>query len=301
MDKSQLISLIKVPFGYGAGRMGSELGPERLLRLGLLEQWKELGYVLDEPSRIILKDQWSDKAINVPLKNASKVLSICTALASEVKLKRAEGHFPFILGGDHSIAMGSLAGLTADGGSLGVIWMDAHSDLNTEETTPSRNMHGIPLAVGLGRAALKLFHICEGAADIDPSKTVLIAARELDPGEKELIKELGIHCYTMHEIDKLGIQKVIDEAVDITSSGTDGVHLSFDIDSLDPAKAPGTGTPVQGGLSYREAHFAMELLYEAGIITSCDFVEVNPRLDRNNRTSKLAVDLIGSLFGKRIL
>ncbi|MCM3785538.1 arginase [Neobacillus mesonae] len=301
MDKNQLISLIKVPFGYGAGRPGSELGPERLLRFGLLEQWKELGYVLDEPSRIVLKEQWTHNGKNFSMKNAAKVLSICTELAQEVKLKREEGHFPFVLGGDHSISIGSLAGLTADGGSPGLIWIDAHSDLNTEETTPSRNMHGIPLAFGLGRAALKLADIYSGAADIDPNKTVLVAARELDPGEKGLIKELGIHCYTMHEIDKMGIQKVIDEAVDITGSGTDGVHLSFDIDSIDPMEAPGTGTPVQGGLSFREAHFAMELLYEAGVITSCDFVEVNPRLDRMNRTSKLAVDLIGSLFGKRIL
>lgn len=184
---------------------------------------------------------------------------------------------------------------------MGVIWVDAHSDLNTEITSPSGNMHGIPLAAALGLTQLKLTQILPGAVQLKPENCVIIGARDLDRDEKTLIRSRGITCFTMYEIDRLGIEHVVQEALRIAGTGTDGLHVSFDIDSVDPFEAPGTGTPVRGGLSYREAHLAMELMSESGLITSVDMVEVNPSLDRNNQTSKLAVELLGSLFGSRIL
>ncbi|MEC0372689.1 arginase [Paenibacillus chibensis] len=296
----QSVSIIRVPFGLGAGRPGSENGPDSIMKFGLVKKLQGLGY-----------DVQADQTIRLPegvqsppgskMKHVEEVLAVAGLLGEAVYKEVSGGHIPLVLGGDHSIAMGSLAGLTRHYHHLGVIWVDAHSDLNTETTSPSGNMHGISLAVGLGLSHIKLKQIVEGAVPLKPENCVIIGARDLDRDEKALIRSTGLTCYTMHEIDRLGIEKVVQEALQIAGNGTDGVHLSFDIDSVDPIEAPGTGTPVRGGLSYREAHLSLELMSESGRITSADFVEVNPLLDRNNQTSKLAVELIGSLFGSRIL
>ncbi|GMX62610.1 hypothetical protein Elgi_24150 [Paenibacillus elgii] len=184
---------------------------------------------------------------------------------------------------------------------LGVIWIDAHSDLNTPDTTPSGNIHGMSLAASLGQGDERLTRIGGSSPKIRPEHTVLVGVRDLDPGEKACIKAQGITCFTMYDIDRLGMSSVMEEAVQVAGKGTDGVHLSFDIDSLDPVEAPGTGTPVKGGLSYREAHLALELLHESGIVTSAELVEVNPSLDTGQKTAQLAVELIGSLLGEQIL
>lgn len=296
----QSVSIIRVPFGLGAGRPGSENGPDSIMKFGLAKKLQGLGY-----------DVRADQTVRLPegvqsppgskMKHVEEVLAVAGLLGEAVYKEVSGGHIPLVLGGDHSIAMGSLAGLTRHYHHLGVIWVDAHSDLNTETTSPSGNMHGISLAVGLGLSHIKLKQIVEGAVPLKPEHCVIIGARDLDRDEKALIRSTGMTCYTMHEIDRLGIEKVVQEALQIAGNGTDGVHLSFDIDSVDPIEAPGTGTPVRGGLSYREAHLSLELMSESGRITSADFVEVNPLLDRNNQTSKLAVELIGSLFGSRIL
>ncbi|MED5017214.1 arginase [Paenibacillus chibensis] len=296
----QSVSIIRVPFGLGAGRPGSENGPDSIMKFGLAKKLQGLGY-----------DVQADQTIRLPegvqsppgskMKHVEEVLAVAGLLGEAVYKEVSGGHIPLVLGGDHSIAMGSLAGLTRHYHHLGVIWVDAHSDLNTETTSPSGNMHGISLAVGLGLSHIKLKQMVEGAVPLKPENCVIIGARDLDRDEKALIRSTGLTCYTMHEIDRLGIEKVVQEALQIAGNGTDGVHLSFDIDSVDPIEAPGTGTPVRGGLSYREAHLSLELMSESGRITSADFVEVNPLLDRNNQTSKLAVELIGSLFGSRIL
>lgn len=296
----QSVSIIRVPFGLGAGRPGSENGPDSIMKFGLAKKLQGLGY-----------DVRADQTVRLPegvqsppgskMKHVEEVLAVAGLLGEAVYKEVSGGHIPLVLGGDHSIAIGSLAGLTRHYHHLGVIWVDAHSDLNTETTSPSGNMHGISLAVGLGLSHIKLKQIVEGAVPLKPEHCVIIGARDLDRDEKALIRSTGMTCYTMHEIDRLGIEKVVQEALQIAGNGTDGVHLSFDIDSVDPIEAPGTGTPVRGGLSYREAHLSLELMSESGRITSADFVEVNPLLDRNNQTSKLAVELIGSLFGSRIL
>lgn len=242
-----------------------------------------------------------DEAHNPQLKHVQEVLSINELLAARVYALAETGVFPLVLGGDHSIAIGTLAGLTRHHRNLGVIWLDAHSDLNTPDTTPSGNIHGMSLAVSLGKGDTRLTSIGGAKSPIKPENVVLIGSRSLDQGERDLIRQEGITCFTMQDIDRLGMFRVMEEAIRITSAGTDGVHLSFDIDSVDPKIAPGTGTPVQGGLSYREAHLAMEMLSESGIVTSAEFVENNPLLDRGQTTSRLLVGLIASMLGESIL
>jgi arginase len=294
------ISIISVPFGYGAGRPGSEQGPDSILKFGLVKKLEQLGYDVDAGRRIQLPSSLTPYP-TTRMKHVDQVMAVCSQLAREAASAASAGSIPLMLGGDHSIAMGSLAGLSRHYPNMGVIWVDAHSDLNTEITSPSGNMHGIPLAAALGLTQPKLTQILPGAVQLKPENCVIIGARDLDRDEKTLIRSRGITCFTMYEIDRLGIEHVVQEALRIAGTGTDGLHVSFDIDSVDPFEAPGTGTPVRGGLSYREAHLAMELMSESGLITSVDMVEVNPSLDRNNQTSKLAVELLSSLFGSRIL
>jgi len=205
------------------------------------------------------------------------------------------------LGGDHSIAIGTLAGVAKHYENLGVIWYDAHGDLNTEDTSPSGNIHGMPLAVSIGIGHPDLINIHGFAPKVKPENIVIIGARSLDEGEKELIREKGIKVFTMHEIDRLGMTRVMEECIDYLRERTDGVHLSLDLDGVDPADAPGVGTPVIGGISYRESHLAMEMLAESNLITSAEFVEVNPILDERNKTAIVAVALMGSLFGEKLL
>jgi len=224
-----------------------------------------------------------------------------TLLAEKVDEVIELGSFPLVLGGDHSIAIGTLAGVSKHYKNLGVIWYDAHGDLNTAETSPSGNIHGMPLAVSLGLGHTSLTEIGGCSPKVKAENVVIIGARSLDDGEKALIKEKGIKVYTMHEIDRLGMAKVMEETITHLKDRTDGVHLSLDLDGLDPIDAPGVGTPVIGGLSYRESHLAMEMLEEAKIITSAEFVEVNPILDEKNKTAICAVELMGSLFGEKLV
>ena len=207
-----------------------------------------------------------------------------------------------MLGGDHSIAIGTLAGLSDKYSNLGVIWYDAHADLNTAETSPSGNIHGMPLAVSIGLGHEDLVNLYSKKQKVKPENVIIIGARSVDPGERELIKEQGIKVYTMHEIDRDGMTAVMKDAIAyLHSRNVDGVHLSLDLDGLDPLYTPGVGTPVPGGISYRESHLAMEMLEDSGLITSAEFVEVNPILDEKNKTADVAVGLMGSLFGEKLL
>jgi arginase len=235
------------------------------------------------------------------LRNLKAITKASVKLAETVDNIVASGAFPLVLGGDHSIAIGTLAGLAKHYQNLGVIWYDAHADLNTKETSPSGNIHGMPLAISLGIGHEGLTAIYGKEAKIKAENIVIIGARSLDDGEKELIRDKGIKVYTMHEIDRLGMTRVMEETIDYLRGRTDGVHLSLDLDALDPNDAPGVGTPVAGGISYRESHLAMEMLEESKLITSAEFVEVNPILDEKNRTAEAAVALMGSLFGEKLL
>lgn len=310
------IGLVRVPFWLGCGRPGTELGPESIAKAGLAAQLRaldaairsdeeiECGSLGDSPARGA--GGASDRGLSGAsdgdgkVKHLAEVREMSRRVAAAVYRTAAGGRFPLVMGGDHSVAIGSLAGATAYRERLGVIWIDAHADLNTEATTPSGNAHGIPLAVALGKASFRLTEL-PGAALLRPERLVIVGARDVDPGERALIRAEGIACFTMHDIDKLGMAAVMMRALEIAGRETDGIHVSLDMDALDPAEAPGVGTPVPGGLSYREAHLAMELLAESGLATSMDIVEVNPRLDVGRRTARLAVELAASLLGKRIL
>jgi arginase len=300
MTFQKTVSILSVPFDLGAGRKGVHLGPKAIFQAGLKRRIANLGidYILEGE---IASPVSTKSGTSQHLKNLEEVIELNTKLAARVASIVDKGNFPLILGGDHSIAIGTLSGLAQHYKNLGVIWFDAHSDLNTEDTSPSGNIHGMSLAVGLGIGHPLLTQIQSNGFKIEPHHVVIIGARQLDTGEKEYISASGVTCFTMHDIDRMGMGQVIEKTLDILSSTTDGIHLSFDVDSLDPLEAPGTGTPVKGGVSYREAHFALELLHESGLITSAEFVEVNPMLDSDNKTAQLAVECIASLLGKQIL
>jgi arginase len=301
MVTARNIVAINVPFDMGAGLRGVHLGPNAILQSGLEDRLQQLNLAYEHRGEIGLPPNLSP--IHHPvIKNLAEVTAINMALADVVSDIVKNGQFPLVLGGDHSISIGTIAGIAEHYSNLGVIWVDAHSDLNTEATSPSGNIHGMSLAVSLGQGHPALTGIRGYSPKIKPGNVVIIGARSLDPGEKTYIRSQGITCYTMHDIDRKGIGPIIEEAIrKLSDSAIDGVHLSFDVDSLDPLEAPGTGTPVSGGMSYREAHFTLELLHQAGIITSAEFVEVNPTLDTNNKTAQLSVELIASLLGEQIL
>lgn len=295
------IAIIKVPFGLGGARGGAELGPDELITAGLKREIASLGLVLSKEVRVDCPSEPAAPIERNRVKYLNEVRQVSENVFNEVSVAVEEGAFPLVLGGDHSVAIGTFAGLTAHYSNLGVIWFDAHADLNTEERSLSGNMHGMSVAASLGHTAYNLSHIAGAGAFIDPSNLVYIGLRDLDEYEKEQIKGLGIQAFTMHDIDRMGIQQVIEQAIAIAGEGTDGIHVSFDMDCLDPREAPGVGTPVPGGLNYREAHYALELLASTNQVTSMELVEVNPLLDHNRHTARLGVELIASLLGKRIL
>ncbi|MET3698372.1 arginase [Bacillus oleivorans] len=295
------IAIIGVPMDMGQQRRGVDMGPSAIRYAGVVERLEELGYEIEDVGDLEIGKREKTIIERSNLRNLKAVLEANELLHERVSDVMKKGMFPLVLGGDHSIAMGTLAGVAEHFQNLGVIWYDAHGDLNTEETSPSGNIHGMPLAVSLGMGHPSLTNIGGYSPKLKPENVVIIGARALDEGEKELIKKVGIKTYTMHEVDRLGMTTVMEETIAYLKERTDGVHLSLDLDGLDPDHAPGVGTPVAGGLTYRESHLAMEMLAESGIITSAEFVEVNPILDEKNRTAQVAVALMGSLFGEKLL
>ncbi|RFU61020.1 arginase [Peribacillus glennii] len=295
------ISMIGLPMDLGQTRRGVDMGPSAIRYAGVVERLEALEIEVDDLGDIVVGRPRLIENPNSNLKNLELVGKANVMLAENVDRIIGKGSFPLVLGGDHSIAIGTLAGVAKHYENLGVIWYDAHGDLNTEQTSPSGNIHGMPLAVSLGLGHSDLVNIYGYAPKVKPENIVIIGARSLDHGEKELIRDKGIKVFTMHEIDRLGMAKVMEESIGYLRGRTDGVHLSLDLDGIDPQDAPGVGTPVIGGISYRESHLAMEMLAEAGIVTSAEFVEVNPILDERNKTATVAVALMGSLFGEKLL
>lgn len=295
------ISIIGVPMDLGQNRRGVDMGPSAIRYAEVIERLEKLNLnVKDLGDIAITRPSQKDVKQEGNLLNLDLVAEANMTLAKMVDEEMIKKRFPLILGGDHSIAIGSLAGISKHFENLGVIWYDAHGDLNTAETSPSGNIHGMPLAASLGLGHEKITKILDYHPKIKPENIVMIGIRDLDPDEKDLIRELGINVYTMHEIDRLGMPRVMEESINYLKKCTDGVHLSLDLDGLDPSEAPGVGTPVIGGISYRESHLAMEMLAEAGFLTSAEFVEVNPILDDQNKTAEVAVALMGSLFGEKL-
>ncbi|KRD88223.1 arginase [Bacillus sp. Root147] len=296
------LSIIGVPMDLGQTRRGVDMGPSAIRYAGVIERIEKIGYSVEDKGNIeiaLAERVHSDE--NTNLKNLKAVADASERLAQTVSDVITNKRFPLVLGGDHSIAIGTLAGVSRHYKNLGVIWYDAHGDLNTADTSPSGNIHGMPLAASIGIGDDALTRIGGYTPKIKPENIVIIGARSLDEGEKELIKEKGIKVYTMHEIDRMGMTKVMEETILYLRDKTDGVHLSLDLDGLDPHDAPGVGTPVIGGISYRESHLAMEMLAESQLITSAEFVEVNPILDERNKTATVAVALMGSLLGEKLV
>lgn len=298
----QKLSIIGMPMDLGQMRRGVDMGPSAIRYAGVNERLKCLFEEIHDQGDIAIGRPEVQIDPNSNLRNLHLIAEKTEMLAEKVDHAIKDGSFPLVLGGDHSIAIGTLAGVSKHYTNLGVIWYDAHGDLNTAETSPSGNIHGMPLAVSLGMGHPLLTNVGGYGPKVKPENIVIIGARSLDEGERKLIKEKGIKVYTMHEIDRLGMTKVMEESITyLKERNADGVHLSLDLDGLDPHDAPGVGTPVIGGISYRESHLAMEMLAEAQIITSAEFVEVNPILDDKNKTATVAVALMGSLFGEKLL
>lgn len=286
----------------GQNRRGVDMGPSAIRYAGVVERLQEIGHTVTDEGNIQIAAAEKTASPDTNLKNLKEVTDASTALANKIHDVMEDGQFPLILGGDHSIAIGTLAGLGDRYENLGVIWYDAHADLNTGETSPSGNIHGMPLAVSIGLGHEKLVNIRGFAPKIKPENVVIIGARSIDPGERELIKEKGIKVFTMHDIDKLGMTEVMNNTMSyLKDRNVDGLHLSLDLDGIDPIYTPGVGTPVPGGISYRESHLAMEMLFTSDMVTSAEFVEVNPILDEKNKTADVAVALMGSLFGEKLL
>ncbi|KYG91094.1 arginase [Metasolibacillus sp. FSL K6-0083] len=299
MNKS--VAIIGVPSDYGQRRRGVDMGPSAIRYAGVVERLEALGYTVKDEGDIRVEKAPVKQEQNEKLLNLDEVVEVCSKLAQKVEGAVNDKRTPLVLGGDHSIAIGTLAGLEKYK-NLGVIWFDAHADINTPESTPSGNIHGMPLAVSLGLGHERLTSIHHAGPKVKAENIIIIGARSVDEGERELIKEKNIKVYTMHEIDRLGMTAVMEDAIRyLQKRGVDGVHLSLDLDGLDPLYTPGVGTPVAGGITYRESHLAMEMLQESEMITSVEFVEVNPILDDKNKTANVAVALIGSLFGETLV
>jgi arginase len=285
----------------GQKRRGVDMGPTAMRIADLDKRLAELGHRITDFGNVGGPDRSTAKHGDEKIRYLDDILKMCRNIAEQVSLCVSRKMFPLVIGGDQSVSIGTFGGLASHGTMRGIIWIDAHGDFNTHETTPSGNVHGMALSAILGYGHPKLANFMRIKPKAVEENTVLVGVRSIDEKEAELIGESGITVFTMKEVDELGIAKVMREAIDIASRGVDDVHMSFDIDVLDPREAPGTGTPVPGGLTYREAHLAMEMLYDAGIVTSAELVEVNPILDQSNKTAEIAVQLLESLTGKRIL
>jgi len=303
--RQSTIAILGAPLDLGAGRRGVDMGPSAL-RLALLNSKLEsMGYAVEDLGNVPVVQQESTPSGPGKAKYLGPIARSCSKLAAMVEEIVASGKFPLVLGGDHSVAVGTVAGvsqaLRGRGEQIGVIWIDAHADMNTPESSPSGNIHGMPLACCLGYGPFELTHIFDRAPKVEGRNVVLIGLRDVDVRERALVRESGVTAFTMRDMDEQGLRIVMQQAISVATNGTAGFHLSLDMDSVDPDEAPGVGTPVRGGMTYREAHLAMETICDCGGMLSMEIVEVNPVLDEANRTALLGVELVMSAMGKKIL
>ena len=300
------IRVLGVPLDMGASRRGVDMGPSAIRVAGLEAKLKALGHQVVDGGNVRVELPETRLSGEQNARYLAEIAETCTRTAERVLEAMEEGLTPLVLGGDHSQAAGSVSGVSRyfqrRGQKLGLLWFDAHSDINTPETSPSGNVHGMPLAALLGLGPDPMARLFGYTPKVSPEHTVLIGVRDIDSGERENIRRVGLkHVYTMREIDERGMRAVMEEAMKVVRTGTAGYHVSLDMDWIDPEDAPGVGTPVRGGATYREAHLAMEILADSPGLTSFEIVEVNPILDEKNRTAELAVELACSAFGKKIL
>jgi arginase len=308
LAKATKICMIGVPLDLGAGRRGVDMGPSAMRIAGVAEHIRDLGYEVVDEGDIAVAAPEIQTILDPKLKYLPEIARTVQVLCTDVVNTLSRGDFPLVLGGDHSMAIGTISGVAHHfrerKENVGLIWFDAHGDANTPQTSRSGNIHGMPLAVVFGKGAKELVTVGGFAPNetrIRPQNAVLIGARSVDPEERQILSDIGITVFSMETIDRDGIFAIMNRALEIASDATTGFHVSFDIDSLDPAVATGVGTPARGGLTYREAHTMMEMISESKRLLSLEVAEVNPILDVRNSTAEVAVELIASALGKRIL
>ena len=301
----QKISIVGVPMDLGVDRRGVDMGPSALRYADLNERLQALGHDVHDMGDLDVIIPETRHFGDPKAKYLKEIADACTQLANLVLQIRLEGRTPLVLGGDHSIAVGTVSGVSEcfrrSGQKIGLLWFDAHADFNTPDISPSGNVHGMPMAAIMGYGPVELTHIFGFSPKILPEHAVQIGIREVDPQERELVKKSGIRVFTMKEIDRRGIGAVMDEAVSIVSRNTDGFAVTLDADFLDPYESPGVATPVRGGADYREAHLAMEIIADTKKMVSFEITEINPILDVHNKTAHFGMELILSAFGKQIL
>jgi len=303
---STRIAIIGVPLDLGQGRRGVDMGPSAVRVAGLFRRLADLNFDVTDFGNVAVAE--AETLPDSGPRNArflAEIARTCDRLAASVTTALNEGMTPVVLGGDHSIAAGTVAGVAQffrqSQQKIGLLWVDAHADMNTPQSSPSGNVHGMPLACCLGVGPKELTHILDFSPKVDPANVALVGIRDLDAPERAIVRETGVRAFTMRDIDERGMRAVMDEAISIATNGTAGFHLSLDMDFVDPEYAPGVGTPVRGGATYREAHLAMEIVCDSARMVSIEVVEVNPVIDEVNRTADLAVELILSALGKKIL
>ncbi len=299
------LEIIGVPLDLGCNKKGAIMGPAAIRSAEISEKLQELGIVVVDQGDVPVPLRHSLSKDSIEKRGLAEITAVCLDLAGRTKKAVDSGKIPLSMGGDHSLAIGSISGVSASlqakGQKLGLIWIDAHADVNIPDTSPSGNIHGMPLSTVLGDGFFELKTIGYEGAKVRPENVALLGIRALDEPEKNYCKRKGIRYFTMKEIDERGMKAVMTEAIALASRGTAGIHLSFDMDGVDPLYAPGVSTAVTGGLTYREAHLVLELIAETGKLLSMDFVELNPLEDLAGRTARLAVDLIASSLGRSII
>ena len=301
----QKIRIIGVPMDLGQSRRGVDMGPSALRVAGLQARLKALGHTVDDIGNVPVRQPEEQPYGEKRAKYLNEIAETCRGLAEMTERTLAEDYFPLVLGGDHSLAVGSFSGVSnyfrGQSKRVGYLWLDAHGDMNTPESSPSGNVHGMPLAAIIGFGAPELVDLLGYHPKVEPRNVCLVGVRDLDPKERRLIKDSGVHAFTMRDIDERGMREVMSDALRIVTDDTDGTAVSLDMDFLDPTDAPGVGTPVRGGATYREGHLAMEMIADSKAMVSLEVVEINPVIDMHNTTALLGVEMVLSGLGKRIL
>lgn len=299
------VAMVGVPMDLGGGRRGVDMGPSAVRIAGIRQRVEQLGFEFTDRGNVPVEAPESRVPEDEKARFLDEIATCCAELRGRVEGILEEGALPLVVGGDHSIACGTVAGISShyhrQGDEIGLLWFDAHGDMNTPETTTSGNVHGMPLASCVGMGPELLTHLGERFPMVDPARVALVGVRSLDDKERGLVKESGVACFTMREIDSLGIHEVMERAIAVVTRGTRGFHCSFDLDGTDPAVAPGVGTPVPGGTTWRESHHVMECVAESGKLLGLEITELNPILDSRNQSAEAAVGLVMSALGKRIL
>ncbi len=301
----KIVRLVGVPMDLGAGRRGVDMGPSAIRIAGVAAGLRHLGFTVEDDGDVGVPAPETRDPGSPNARYLEPIYHVCNRLRLRVRRSLEQGEIPIVLGGDHSIAIGTVSGVSEHfrnrGQKLGLIWVDAHGDMNTPESSPTGNIHGMPLATLCGMGHPRLVEMGGFWPKVERKNVCLIGIRDIDEVERKIVKSSGIHAYTMRDVDERGMRAIMQECIGFVSDGTAGFHVSFDLDGMDPRDVPGTGTPVKGGISWREANLLMEMVSDTGLMTSLEITELNPILDVKNQSGEVAVDVILSAFGKRIL